>query len=137
MQTEQLKQVKSYLTKFLFLIWTLPQTICGGVFYFYLWIANKRKPYLFSYYNRHFYFVDSLLEPVNAITLGYFIFQRFASGERITRHELGHDRQQLYLGWLFLPLYLIVTGVQRLFGVAQEETLFEKRARESAKKVLR
>ncbi len=117
---------------FFIILWTLPQTFCGGVFYLYLWIINKKKPYLFTYHNRHFYFCETITTRINGITLGYFIFQRFASGDYITRHEIGHDRQQLWLGWLFLPVYLVVTGVQRLFGVSQENTLFEVMAKDYA-----
>ena len=105
---------------------TLPQTFVGVLFWLYLVATNKKE-------DRFYWPTKNLVTlgvrnfpklPIgNGISLGIFILMKLWANNG--PHELQHYKQQFYFGWLWIPVYLLITGAQMLFGVAYEKTLFE------------
>jgi O-antigen/teichoic acid export membrane protein len=109
------------------ILWTLPQTLFGAMFYLYLIAINKISDrFYWATKNAVTLAVKNYpnLPIGNGISLGEFILMKAWASN--FEHELKHYKQQLYFGWLWLPVYLLITGAQMLFGVAYNETLFEK-----------
>lgn len=89
-----MKRVMSYL-------WQLPQNTLGLLFL--LFIRGEKRHKLGDitfYYSKNFY---------GGISLGKYIILG-EKWERSVRHEYGHCRQSMMLGWL----YLIVVGLPSL-----------------------
>ena len=94
---------------FLFL-WQLPQNVLGLLVYL-VNIKSIRKVYDSSL-NVWFYSAKHVSD--RGLSLGKFIFldsDNYTSLNSI-RHERGHQKQSLYLGWL----YLLVIGLPSLIG---------------------
>lgn len=94
---------------FLFL-WQLPQNVLGLLVYL-VNIKSVRKVYDSSL-NVWFYSAKHVSD--RGLSLGKFIFldsDNYTSLNSI-RHERGHQKQSLYLGWL----YLLVIGLPSLIG---------------------
>ncbi len=91
--------MKRRLRRLIFL-WELPQVILGGLFL----IALKRRiASMQNYEASDVYYVGRF---PGGISLSFFIF--INSDEqgsiRTVKHEYGHTRQSLFLGWLYLPV---------------------------------
>jgi hypothetical protein len=109
------------------ILWTLPQTLFGVMFWIYLIATNKKVDrFYWSTKNAVTLAVKNFpnLSIGNGINLGEFILMKAWASN--FEHELKHYKQQLWFGWLWLPVYLLITGVQMLFGVPYNETLFER-----------
>ncbi len=78
--------------------WELPQVLLGMMF---LIALRKKTTGLENYEASNVYFVKGF---PGGISLAFFIFLN--SGEqgnnRTVKHEYGHTRQSLFLGWLYL-----------------------------------
>ena len=89
---------------FLFL-WQLPQNILGI-----LWLNFNM---IFYYGIKHIKTVNEHIDiyeiptKSGAITLGKYIITYKNPREKTIKHELGHAKQSMYLG----PLYLIIIGI--------------------------
>ena len=90
--------------------WELPQVILGILF---LIVLKKRITCLQYYEASNVYFVKGF---PGGISLAFFIFLN--SGEqgrtRAVKHEYGHTRQSLFLGWL----YLFIIGIPSIIRAA-------------------
>lgn len=109
------------------ILWTLPQNMLGLLFYYYLKLTNKKEEmFYWSTKNALTMAVKNFPKwPIgNGISLGEFILMKAWASN--FQHEFRHYKQQLWFGPLWIPIYLIVTGVQMLFRVKYENTLFEK-----------
>lgn len=93
-----------YLKFFLLYIWQLPQNLLGALIVFFS--ASSK--------------VNGIYKPVkdnkylSAISLGNYIiiFQEIFINDTTIKHEKGHQKQSLYLGWL----YLLFIGLPSLLG---------------------
>ena len=81
-------------------IWQLPQNLIGLL----LLLIYKGQE---CTYNGHKYYYAPTMR--GAISLGSYIISSNHNGNTI-KHEMGHRKQSLYLGWL----YLIVIGIPSL-----------------------
>lgn len=91
-----MKTVKSLLLT----LWQLPQNLLGAIIWFVCQV-NKRTT---QHWNGRL-IVEWGLN--SGLSLGYFIFVRSANAEKTVKHEYGHTKQSLLLGWL----YLIIIGL--------------------------
>lgn len=102
-------------------IWQLPQNLCGLVYKAYL---NKTKG-ITKHTN-----IDSVelykKKTKGGVSLGkyIFIYYRYRDITKVTLHEIGHTKQSLILG----PLYLIVIGLPSIIWAFLHSytTLFSK-----------
>lgn len=88
------------MKKIIRILWTLPQTLLGAL----LWVilrpdTTKRVE------GKRIYYTERIK---GSVSLGEFIFCSFDAykdpTEETERHELGHYRQSLILGWFYLPI---------------------------------
>lgn len=81
------------LNKILIWIWCFPQMLAGIIFK-----KVTQAEINGNFYNHNFNF--------GSISLGSYIFLCPAhwNDENTKRHEQGHTKQSLYLGWLYLPV---------------------------------
>ena len=94
--------MKRILRRFIF-FWELPQVILGILFL----IVLKRRITCLQYYElSNVYFVKGF---PGGISLSFFIFlnSNKQGSTRAVKHEYGHTRQSLFLGWL----YLLIVGL--------------------------
>lgn len=92
--------------KLIKILWQLPQTLLGAILWVILrpdtakWVQGKK-----IYYSEHI---------KGSVSLGEFIFCEFSAyidpTEATERHELGHYKQSLILGWF----YLFIVGLPSL-----------------------
>ena len=95
----------------LLFLWQLPQNILGIIVYL-VNIKHVEKTYNSSL-NIWYYTAKHIND--KCVSLGKFIFvdsDRFMIDLDTIRHERGHQKQSLYLGWL----YLIFIGLPSLIG---------------------
>ena len=83
-------------------IWQLPQHICAIV---YLWYLLARKQVIMIERGEHY--IVYTKGTLGNITLGKYIFASYIAKENTIKHEIGHTKQSLILG----PLYLILIGI--------------------------
>ena len=89
----------NFLKGFILFLWQLPQNILG----FLLELTNITTLNHCSNYDTIKYLGDK------GISLGNFIIfdADIKPRERDIQHEQGHQKQSLYLGWLYLPIIII------------------------------
>lgn len=91
---------------FLLYLWQLPQCLVGLLLSFY-YKGNVHAREVTRHFSPDVYRSTKMN---GGISLGYYvIINQFASLQTL-KHELGHCKQSLYLGWL----YLIVIGLPSL-----------------------
>lgn len=88
-------------------IWQLPQNICGII-----WYIIKRKSIILKVHSNLISSLGAKVYVIKAgggVTLGKYIFisQTYKDKDRVIKHELGHVKQSIMLG----PLYLIIIGI--------------------------
>lgn len=89
------------MIKLLLWIWQLPQNLVGWILTF---TAKKENVYYCSW-----------MPKKTAVSLGnYIFFAKDFFSWRVYLHELGHQKQSMYLG----PLYLIVIGIPSVIRIA-------------------
>lgn len=82
-------------------LWQLPQNLLGLAVVFF----SRAKFYCTDIYNTNFKF---------GVSLGkYIIVYRYCPNKTV-RHEQGHQKQSLYLGWLYLPVIGIPSAIGNL-----------------------
>ena len=100
---------RKIITLLIYWTWCLPQTILGAILFLLVKISDGKA-------HQHFYNQFTILTEskyiFGGISLGMFIFTGSINvsdqkREYFFRHEMGHVRQSLFLG----PLYLILIGV--------------------------
>lgn len=92
------------MKKFLLFLWQFPQNLLG--FMLTIVLLNCYKPIKKDYWVFYNTFLGS-------VSLGNFIFINGYSINEITiKHEFGHQKQSVYLGWL----YLVVIGIPSVLG---------------------
>lgn len=96
-------------------IWQLPQNITALVYYWYLHKNNRLKPNVGKEGNVTLYTKDS----PGSVTLGNYIFLAPRVSNSIIKHELGHTKQSLWLG----PLYLFIIGIPSIIWAATHKTV--------------
>lgn len=50
----------------------------------------------------------------SGVSLGWFQFTYWNAGKDVACHEVGHSLQSLYLGWLYLPVVGLTSGIHAL-----------------------
>jgi hypothetical protein len=100
-------------------IWQLPQHLLALLFLLALRLLSREGS------ARPVRYIDAWVTfiPGRAgVALGQFIFVsrhahsgRLHGGDRLLRHEYGHTRQSLLLGWLYLPLVGLPSITQALY----------------------
>ena len=90
---------KNKIKNFILYIWQLPQNILGILIKF----ITKSKPIEHIYYWKY----------NSGLSLGKYIFVNKNASFNIVFHEEGHQKQSLYLGWL----YLIIIGLPSIIWV--------------------
>ena len=109
------------LTRRLLFLWELPQVVLGSIF---LVLLGKKVSGRQFYRDISIYYIKDF---PGGISLSWFIFLDSDEREnsRVVKHEYGHSKQSLYLGWL----YLIIAGIPsitraviwRLFKLEREK----------------
>ena len=92
------KKEMNLLKKIILFLWQLPQNIAGWIVLLFT-RANKdetNEVYRWCY--------------GSGLSLGNFVFVNHYTSGFIVKHEKGHQKQSLYLGWL----YLLVIGLPSL-----------------------
>ncbi len=83
-------------------IWQLPQHIVALLYYWYLiW---RKQILMIEKENAYVIYTKNV---TGSVTLGMYVFLSYKATKRTLMHEIGHTKQSLYLG----PLYLIVIGI--------------------------
>lgn len=90
------------LTDILKWIWQLPQHIAALVFFLYVRVAGKVVST-----EKGDPFIIKVRGVGGSVTLGKYIFLSYSASENTKKHEVGHTKQSLMLG----PLYLIIVGI--------------------------
>lgn len=100
-------------------IWQLPQNILGLLCV--LLSKAKLDKYASIYVAKYFF--------NSGISLGnYIILQDKLYDETVIKHEKGHQKQSLYLGWLYLILVGIPSLIRNVWDrVAHKKWSYEKR----------
>lgn len=96
-----LKKACSVLCNFALLVWQLPQVLVGASVWLYLYFLKKNKPEKGGVGVWYW----SLFSGVSLS--GWFIFINARAYVSTLKHERGHAKQSLMLGWL----YLLVIGI--------------------------
>lgn len=91
-------------------IWQLPQNTIALVYYLHLLKCNCLKPAVGKRGNVRLYTKDT----PGCVTLGNYVFLAPRVSNSIIKHELGHTKQSLWLG----PLYLLVIGIPSIVWAA-------------------
>ena len=113
------------VTRLVYWTWCLPQTILGALFFVVLRTLDKEIR--LSKYEQYTVVAESRYV-LGGVSLGMYILIRSIGlstkeRERLLRHELGHIRQSLLLG----PLYLILIGIPSIIWVSAKKLgLFPK-----------
>lgn len=92
--------------KVLMYIWQLPQHLLGLLL---LLCLDGEQRHTFKEID--FYYAKQF---VNGISLGKYIILGHKS-EKSIKHEYGHSRQSQYLGWLYLPVVGLWSGLHCAF----------------------
>lgn len=87
------------MKKVLLFLWQLPQNIIGILIVLFC-VAGKD--------NNDVYICDYNF----GVSLGHFIIMNKGYSHTDLKHERGHQKQSLYLGWLYIPLI----GIPSLIG---------------------
>lgn len=87
------------MIKILLYIWQLPQNLLGLIVILFSKAKTNRKEVWWTEYNF-------------GVSLGRYIILCRHSSEQTIRHEQGHQKQSLYLGWL----YLLIIGLPSISG---------------------
>lgn len=107
------------LKNILFWIWMLPQQLAGFCLVkllhgqkTFVRLTSELDTDMYYKYVVTMYKVPKLFH--SAVSLGTFLIfdSRVCFSENAVRHEIGHTKQSLRLGWLYLP----VVGVPSLLG---------------------
>lgn len=96
--------IKKVLLEILLWTWCLPQTLLGLV----VKLIYKGKPYSVTYFDK-IYHCYNFKNKSGSISLGKYILlcNAHKNNIRVIKHEYGHFKQSLMLGWL----YLVVIGL--------------------------
>lgn len=107
------KKIKNFIIDW---IWQLPQNIVGIIYQYYV---RGESILLVKDFNERYKVY--LKESKGAVSLGRYIFisRKYNNSEFILDHELGHTKQSLILG----PLYLIVIGLPSLLWALTHKKL--------------
>lgn len=98
--------LKKVLNKFLVYSWQLPQNVLGLLVILFTGAAYMPQHDCWIAINDKSYF---------GVSLGsYIIFGLGYPGEVTLKHEQGHQKQSLYLGWLYLVLIGIPSAIGNL-----------------------
>lgn len=91
----------------LFYIWQLPQNLLGLLLLG--WYKHEQVYHRLN--GRTFYFTT---EMISGISLGNYIIMNRQDREDGMRHEYGHTIQSRWLGWLYLPIIGLPSGLYNL-----------------------
>lgn len=95
--------MKKVLFQILQWTWCLPQNLVGAV----VWLCCKLRHDATEPFNGR---TVVRWRRFDGVSLGQFVFVNINDGERTVKHEYGHTRQSLMLGWF----YLLVIGLPSL-----------------------
>ena len=100
------------LKQILLYIWQLPQHIVALIFY--LIVRNKK---VYKRENGRIYISYSSPKFFPGASLGRYIFliNQLAVDENTNKHEYGHSRQSVMLGWLYLPFAGLLSAGGNLY----------------------
>lgn len=91
------------MRNFFLFIWQLPQNIVGMVAVLVLHAGYNGGFKVFVHYKRN----------LSSVSLGNIVIVKYSQlKDKVIKHEQGHQKQSLYLGWL----YLIVIGLPSAVG---------------------
>ena len=90
-------------------LWCLPQTIVALIYRMFVNVECKEKRG-----NAIIYFTKNNI----AVSLGHIIFipKWCCNDEYLIKHELGHYKQSLMLGWLYLPVIAAPSMIWNVWG---------------------
>lgn len=89
--------------KFLEIAWTLPQCVLGLIWVLF-WKIKGKILRIEDYKGAQVFIVTDYITGWNGISLGFFIIYRYDA--KNLKHEYGHYKQSLILGWFYLPFIL-------------------------------
>ena len=102
------------MVEFLKFIWQLPQNIAALTYYLYL----RFNGYVLDIYDYGGIAVI-VKSTLGSVTLGANVFVSYRASEETRKHELGHTKQSVMLG----PLYLIVIGIPSILWAATHKVI--------------
>lgn len=105
-----MKKVLSLLTKFLLIIWQLPQIIVGGILFFFSKkiAVGKHKQAIISYCP--WMKGGVTIGPFIFVSQWYYEYTYRSYNEKIVKHEYGHTIQSRIFG----PFYILGLGYKSL-----------------------
>lgn len=100
------------MKKFLIYLWQLPQNLIGLIVV--LITKSVKKEVDISGVSITYYLANRFNKKWAGVSLGNYIIiaKRMYETELTIKHEYGHQRQSLYLGWL----YVFVIGIPSVIG---------------------
>lgn len=87
--------MKKFLYQIVQWTWCLPQNIAGAI----MWLIFKWRGCETEFFKWR---VVTRWKRFDGVSLGQFIFVNENESERTVKHEYGHTRQSLMLGWFYL-----------------------------------
>ena len=102
-------------------LWMLPQQLLG-FFICRLFNSSKKQKYLKFQIGNCIYTHVTIHEVSklfhSAVSLGTFLIfdSRVCFSEKSIRHEFGHSKQSLILGWLYLPVVGLPSLVRNIYS---------------------
>jgi hypothetical protein len=100
----------------LLFLWQLPQHLIAAVYYTF-WTVRRKIVMVEGQENVFIYYVEG---HKGGVTLGKYIFVPCNAGYRIVKHEIGHSKQSVILG----PVYLLVIGLPSLIWALTYDKIF-------------
>lgn len=89
------------MKSFILYLWQLPQNLLGLLVVFFSKAKKTEWNGIVWYKTKHRF----------GVSLGKYMVIHFLASNDDILHEYGHQKQSLYLGWLYLPIIGIVSAI--------------------------
>lgn len=107
------------MKKFILYLWQLPQNLVG-------WSVVKLSGAFYIIYNDvgDFYVTPKIRA---SVSLGDYVIIKSPTDTlcKTVRHERGHQKQSLYLGWLYLPIIGVCSGLHNLLYTEGKRSYYD------------
>lgn len=107
------------MKKFILYLWQLPQNLAG-------WFTVRALHACYLEYDDvgDFYATPKIRA---SVSLGEYVIIKTPTGElfKTMRHERGHQKQSLYLGWLYLPIIGVCSGLHNLLFTEGKRSYYD------------
>lgn len=107
------------MKKFILYLWQLPQNLAGW------FIVRVLHAYHLQYDNVGDFYATPKIRA--SVSLGKYVIIKTPTDEltKTVHHERGHQKQSLYLGWLYLPIIGVCSGLHNLLHVEGKRPYYD------------